>query len=171
MEYKIEEHMSFTVCGMGIEITKSQSTNMKMCRSFWIDFNKALKANRLGQGGNWIKYAFTYKENDKIYYFCAIPQGYKVPNGFQIKSIPNQLYLVCKHVGNMDTLKNTVNEIYKNIIPSNKLEPDKTHFSHFEKYDSDFYWNSPESVINIYVPVTEKSVHKGIGDIEYGNDI
>lgn len=171
MNYKIEEVRPFTVCGMGVEITGWQNKNIEICRSLWIEFNKILNREHLHQCGNWRKYAFTYKEEGKLYYFCAIQEQYKLPAEFEAKSIPRQFYLIYEHVGNMATIKDTINVIYKEFLPEHKLVPDKTQFFHFERYDRKFYWDSPASVIDIYVPVTKQSVYEETGEAEYGDDI
>lgn len=171
MKYRIEEVREFTVCGMGVEITNWQNQNNKICRKLWIEFNKILKRNQLHQQGHWRKYAFTYKENDKLYYFCSIPEQYKIPKEFEVKSISRQCYLIYEHEGEMATIKDTIYEIYKEFLPKHNLIIDKVLFFHFERYDKRFYWDSPLSIIDIYVPVTKQSALEEVGELEYGNDI
>lgn len=171
MKYQIQEVRSFTVCGIGIKLTEWQNKNDKICREFWIYFNSILSSNHLHQYDNWRKYAFTYKEEDQLYYFCAIPERFKVPGKFIIKTIPRQCYLIYQHNGDMAAIKNTIKEIYNEFLPKHKLVPDKTQFFHFERYDNRFYWDSSSSVIDICVPVTKSSAYEEVGEVEYGFDI
>ena len=56
----------------------------------------------------------------------------------------------------MQDLKQTLNHIYKTIIPDLNLnieDHENTGFLHFEKYDYRFQWNNPKSVIEIYLPL------------------
>jgi hypothetical protein len=45
------------------------------------------------------------------------------------------------------------NEIYKQIIPNDKLVLNQTEYFHFELYNYKFKWNNNESIIEIYVPL------------------
>lgn len=161
MEYKIREVRSFSVCGLETEITKWQNRNIPICRELWIQFNKYLNEYGLHQLGDWKKYAFTYKKDGKFFYYCSIPEPIKLPKQFIVKEIPRNAYLICQHVGNMETIKNTINIIYKNLLPSSKLEVKNEKFFHYERYDKRFYWDSPSSIIDIYIPIAKESICEG----------
>lgn len=62
-------------------------------------------------------------------------------------------YLKVEHIGNMNKLKDTINYVYKEIIPKNNFLVESKPFVYFEKYDSKFYWNREDSVIEIYIPI------------------
>lgn len=160
LKYKIETVGEFSVCGMGTEITKWTNKNIKICKDIWIEFNSVLYQYGLHQLGDWKKYAFTYKKDGIFYYFCSIPEQLKVPKVFSIKKIPRQTYLVCKHIGDMDTIKDTVNQIYKEFLPQHTLVPQQDLFYHFERYDKRFNKGATDSIIDIYVPVEEETAYK-----------
>jgi predicted transcriptional regulator YdeE len=57
---------------------------------------------------------------------------------------------------NLQNLKLTIHDIYKNILPNSNLTIEhhsKTGFIHFEKYDYRFGWDKPNSEIDIYLPI------------------
>ena len=45
-------------------------------------------------------------------------------------------YLRVEHIGNMNKLKDTINYVYKEIIPKNNILVENRQFVYFEKYDS-----------------------------------
>ena len=47
-------------------------------------------------------------------------------------------------------LKDTINYVYKEIIPKNNILVENRQFVYFEKYDYKFHWNREDSVIEIY---------------------
>lgn len=160
LKYKIESVRGFSVCGMGTEITKWTNVNIKICKNIWIEFNRVLYQYDLHQLGDWKKYAFTYKKDGKFYYFCSIPEQLKIPKVFSVKEVPRQTYLVCKHIGHMDTIKDTVNQIYKEFLPQHTFVPKQDLFFHFERYDKRFNKSTTDSIIDIYVPVEEETAYK-----------
>lgn len=95
--------------------------------------------------------------DETYFYLTSIPAfGGVFPEQFIQKIIPKGHYEVFTHEGEMNTIKTTVHDIYKNILPNSNLqiEPSsKTSFIHFEKYDSRFQWNRPNSIIDIYLPL------------------
>ena len=62
-------------------------------------------------------------------------------------------YLRVEHIGNMNKLKDTINYVYKEIIPKNNILVENRQFVYFEKYDYEFHWNREDSVIEIYIPI------------------
>ena len=79
---------------------------------------------------------------------------------FVSKEIPKGEYEVFTHIGKMENIKQTVYNIYKNILPNSNLTIEhysKTGFIHFERYDYRFGWDKPNSVIDIYLPLNTKS--------------
>lgn len=160
LKYKIESVREFSVCGMGTEITKWQNKNTEICKKFWIEFNSVLYQYGLHQFGDWKKYAFIYKKDGKLYYFCSIPEQFKIPKVFSVKEIPRQTYLVCKHIGDMRTIKDTVNQIYKEFLPQHKFVPQQDRFFHFERYDKRFNKDAADSIIDIYLPVEKETAYE-----------
>ncbi|MDO5573673.1 MAG: GyrI-like domain-containing protein [bacterium] len=153
MDYTIRESEAFSVIGQEIELTNYQRQNIQLSIQFWKTFNQNLKKNYLSQSGNWIKYAFMQKRDTKLYYYCAIPKKVVVPEGFTVKEIPQQKYLVAEHLGHMDRIYDTYTTIYQELLPQTGYERSQTDFLHFEKYDYRFHWNRDDSVIEIWVPI------------------
>lgn len=70
MNYTIRELEAFSVIGQEIELTNRKKENIKICVEFWREFNNNLKKAYLSQAGNWIKYAFMERREDKLFYYC-----------------------------------------------------------------------------------------------------
>ena len=152
--YRTERLDGFSLCGLSVLITKSQSVNAGICERFWKVFNQALTANQMAQGMHWQKYAITYN-NDKDYrYFCGIPESLIIPNSFQIMAVPARHYLVFEHRGPTRGIATTLSEIYRNFLPNSQHKHERSKFFHFEKYDHRFRWNQAESLIEIWLPIS-----------------
>jgi len=68
-------------------------------------------------------------------------------------SISGGSYCRFSHEGNMRLIKSTFLQIYKQILPASGLTLNgNRELIHYEQYDYRFNWNSPDSVIDIYVP-------------------
>lgn len=85
--------------------------------------------------------------------FCKALKEKNVPNDFTEKIILKSKYLRVEHIGNMNKLKDTINYVYKEIIPKNNILVENRQFVYFEKYDYKFHWNREDSVIEIYIPI------------------
>jgi predicted transcriptional regulator YdeE len=117
--------------GLSINITKSQNKNYDIIKNFWKEFDVKLKsANLPGKsGGNWEKYGMTYKSGDIYRYFCGVPvENIYINTFFEENKIINGNYAIFQHKGAMYYLNDTINEIYKQIIPNNKLVLNQTVF-------------------------------------------
>ena len=153
MNYRICEIDSFSVIGQEIELTNKQKENVKICVDFWRKFNNNLKKAYLSQSGNWIKYAFMEKREDKLFYYCSIPRKIVVPEGFVSKEIASCKYMVVEHIGSMERIYETYTKIYKEILPNTEYTPLRESFLHFERYDARFHWNREHSIIEIWIPI------------------
>lgn len=151
--YRIEELEAFSVIGQETELTTFQKRNIQISTQFWREFNANLKKAYLSQSGNWVKYAFMERREEKLFYYCAIPKRVVVPDNFIQKEIKPHKYLVVEHIGSMDKIYSTYTRIYKEILPNTNYTPLQDDFKHFEKYDYRFHWNKVNSVIEIWVPV------------------
>lgn len=153
MKYTIQELESFSVVGREIELTHSQKTNVQISTKFWQTFNMSLKRSKLSQSENWVKYAFMERRNGQLFYYCAIPKKDIIPEGFILKEMKAQRYLVVEHIGPMSKIYRTYGEIYQEILPNMDYKPFQESFIHFEKYDYRFHWNQGNSIIEIWVPI------------------
>ena len=153
MNYTICEMDSFSVIGQKIELTNRQKENIKICVEFWREFNNNLNKAYLLQSGNWIKYAFMERREDRVFYYCAIPRKIVVQEGFVSKEIASCKYMVVEHIGSMDKIYETYTKIYKEILPNTEHTPLRESFLHFERYDARFHWNRDNSIIEVWVPI------------------
>lgn len=153
MNYKFIELEELSVIGIKYELSKSLSNNIYLAQKYWCDFNKKLSNNKLYLGSNWTKFAFVEKVDNKIYYYVAIPKRDYIPTGFLKKIIQKNNYLMVEHIGNMNRMKDTIDYIYKEIIPKNGINIDNSQLIYFEKYDCKFHWNRQDSIIEIYIPI------------------
>jgi len=152
---KIEKNIN--TFGLVVELTKSQSDNFRIIRNHWIIFNQQLKEYKLNQKNeNWEKYGITLKFNEKYFYLASIELNDKEsPSHFTSYKIPKGDYKIFTHRGKMENIKDTIYKIYKIILPKSNLKiKNKTGFLHFEKYDFRFRWNSTDSIIDIYLPLS-----------------
>jgi predicted transcriptional regulator YdeE len=156
MEYSIHCMENIKLYGLSVNITKSQTKNHDIIKDFWKEFNIKLKTVNLPRksGGHWEKYGITYKSGDIYKYFCGVPVENNYENTFfEENKIVNGNYAVFQHKGAMYYIKDTINKIYKEIIPNNKFELNQIEYFHFELYNYKFKWNNDESIIGIYVPI------------------
>jgi AraC family transcriptional regulator len=161
MEYSIQYIGNKKLYGLSAVITTSQSKNYEIISNFWRKFNVKLKQSDLPKksGGNWEKYGITYKTNDTYKYFCGIPvENDYVNTRFEEYKIINGNYAAFQHKGAMYCLKDTLNIIYKQIIPNDKLVLNQSEYFHYELYNYKFKWNNNESTIEIYIPL--KNIEK-----------
>ena len=154
MEHKVLTLRQISVCYYQTELTRSHSQNFSIIRQHWKEFNTLLRINKVKLGANWEKYAITKKYNDQYYYQCAFPSATHIRQ-FEFTIIPAGNYIKFDHKGSMSTIRKTINEIYNNVIPNSQFEIDRNRsMIHFEHYDSKFNWNSQDSVVELYVPLT-----------------
>jgi predicted transcriptional regulator YdeE len=156
MDYSKKHITGKKLYGLSVVISKSQSENYSIINNFWKEFNKKIKVSNLPikNGGNWEKYGVTYKTEDIYKYFCGIPVENNYVNTFyEVFEIVDGEYAVFQHKGAMYNLKNTINKIYKEIIPNDKLDLIQNKYFHYELYNYQFKWNKNESIIEIYLPI------------------
>ncbi len=153
MEYEIVTKNDFKVSGLQTELTRSQDNNYRIIREHWQRFNYELRIRNIQLGKNWEKYGVTKKEDDRYFYFSAIPANKQVPD-FKTSNLTGGKFMRFQHNGRIELIKSTVYNIYKRIIPISGLKVDLMRsFLHFEHYDSRFHWSRADSVIDIYIPI------------------
>ena len=159
-KFIIKEFEGFETLGLSNIITRSQKTNYSIVRNLWNKFNSDIhKINGYNSSSeSWEKYGITYKTGEDYFYMAAIKKSdvMIIPSGMITKEICSGNYACFVHTGNMDAIKTTVYNIFKTIIPETSLivnSAENVGLILFEKYDSRFRWNSPDSILEIYVPV------------------
>ncbi len=154
MKYEVLRLSQISVCYSQTELTSSHSQNFLIIRRHWMKFNNLLRINKVKLGFNWEKYAITKKYNDQYYYQCAFPSTTHLRQ-FEFTIIPAGNYMKFNHKGSMSTIRKTINEIYSSAIPKSHFEINRNRsMIHFERYDSKFNWNRQDSVVELYVPIT-----------------
>lgn len=153
LNYSVREEGTFVVIGQQIELTERQNSNLQLSMQFWKQFNSNLKKASLSQNGNWNKYAFMYRKEGKLFYYCSIPKRSVVPDGFIEHQVGAHKYLVVEHVGAMNRIYSTYNAIYHDLLPECGYTHEQDEYLHYEKYDYRFHWNREDSLIEIWVPI------------------
>ena len=153
MKYESVQINDFSVCGMTAALTTSQNENSKIISRHWRKFNRHLRNEKLWQGKGWVKYGITKKIEDKYFYMTAIESNVTITS-LEEDTINAGEFIRFQHVGSLDRIKLTINDIYRNVIPSQCIKINANRvLVHYERYDYRFNWNDPKSIIDIYVPV------------------
>ncbi|MDH3325418.1 MAG: GyrI-like domain-containing protein [Gammaproteobacteria bacterium] len=157
MDFEVVRKDGFKVCGLSVELTPSQSENYKIIQSHWKNFNYDLRNKNIVLGKNWIKYGIIKKLNGKYFYMTAIPSNADI-SGFETEEIESGRYLLFSHVGKLNLITTTINDIYRVTIPKSgySLNESRT-IIHYEQYDCRFNWGKADSVIDIIVPISENT--------------
>jgi hypothetical protein len=96
----------------------------------------------------------TYKSGDVYRYFCGVPvENNYVNTFFEENKIINGNYAIFQHKGAMCYLKDTINEIYKQTIPNDKMVLNQTEYFHFELYNYKFNMKAP-----VFFPMYRNSI-------------
>ena len=82
-------------------------------------------------------------------------EGQTLPTGTLIREVPDCNVAVFKHVGAVDTLHQTYNNIYNTWLPASAYQPLELGFD-MEVYTDEFNHFAPDSVMYIYVPIKTK---------------
>lgn len=146
--------------GLTVELTTSQKKNAPIIQQIWRRFNRELHSipGRISEGARWQKFGITAKEGGLYFYTAAIKKTPEMnsPAHMDEIRIPHGEYVSVLHTGSMNSLPQTIFNIYKHLFPENSMEPAHGYeggLIQFELYDHRFDWNSPGSVIEIFVPL------------------
>jgi predicted transcriptional regulator YdeE len=140
--------------GMSVPITRSQSSNAEICARHWRSFNAALARTSRTASGSWEKFAVTYAVGEEYRYFCGVPATDPVPPVFETFDVPAHDHEVFDHRGPMSGLAATISAIYREELSRGGAVPMSEQLFHVERYDRRFHWSRPDSVIEIWVPVS-----------------
>lgn len=154
MRYNIVKIDTKTVTGSPTLLTKSQQENFQIITKQWKSFNYNLNSIERENGSNWEKFGLTIKKGNNNYYMPAIAfEGTNIMKKF---IIPGGEYLKFCHIGSIKNLKYTIFKIYKDFLIKNDFVLDSNReLIHYERYDKRFNWNDHNSIIEIYVPISE----------------
>ncbi|MCT4613302.1 MAG: GyrI-like domain-containing protein [Marinifilaceae bacterium] len=154
----LELSQNIKLIGIVTELTRSQSKNFDIIQKHWILFNNELRFNMLSQSKtNWTKYGIVYKYGSQYFYAAAIPFVENIKSSkFRQVSIHAGKYESFTHKGNLLSLKNTIYNIFKEIVPKSNIKLNtktENRIIYFEKYDYKFNWNKNDSEIKIYLAI------------------
>jgi predicted transcriptional regulator YdeE len=153
MNYESITIRDVPVYGLSVELTSSQSENAKIIAQHWKLFNLQLRVQKVWLGKDWAKFGLTKKLNNQYFYTTAV-ESEKVIEGFEHEVINAGEYLRFHHVGSMARMKNTISDIYRNVLPAQNIQLDtQRNLIHVERYDARFNWNNPSSLVEIYIPL------------------
>ncbi|KPA10855.1 Bacterial transcription activator, effector binding domain protein [Candidatus Magnetomorum sp. HK-1] len=151
MNYEIIELLKLNISYFETEITRSHNANAQIISSHWKKFNTLLRVNNVNLGPNWQKFGITLKSNDTYKYQCAYQTDTPIPQ-FETSIIPSGKFAKFNHVGPINLIRNTINNIYQLAASESLFEVNgRSGILHFEKYDSKFDWNSDKSIVEIYL--------------------
>jgi AraC family transcriptional regulator len=93
----------------------------------------------------------------ELEYFCGVevPAGSAIPEGFVSLALPAQHYAVFRHHGRVETIVNTVCEIFANWLP-NSGHVLAEGVDLVERYSADFDPVSNTGDVEIWIPIHEK---------------
>lgn len=151
MELKLVTRPAFTVVGM-LYVGKNQNNEIP---EMWVKFNK--RGNELVCTGDaaygvcqWVN-----DGSDGIFEYLA---GYEVdpndpiPEGMTARTVPANTWAVFEHRGAADTLGDTYNRIFQEILPASNYRQTEDGRD-MEVYTDEFTFFAPDSIMYIYVPV------------------
>jgi predicted transcriptional regulator YdeE len=153
MTIEIVSKPDITICGLQTKLTTSQKENYQIIRSNWQNFNKQLRINNLKSNKNWEKFGVITKTDESYFYLSGIQFSTEIID-FKNYKIKNSNFAKFFHKGDLQSIRSTVHDIYKNRIPNSDLKIDlKRSLIHFEHYDHRFHWSRSDSIIEIFVPL------------------
>ena len=148
---------AFQLLGFASPLPRGRSAALTACRMQWGAFNAALRRAGLTQSIEWNKFAVTYKSDAGYWYFTGIPlpgeaNGAPLPDGFERREIPALRWQVYEHRGGLGSIFDTYAAIYRSGPAGSGPRCEGGPLLHLERYDRRFAWDSPESLLEIWVP-------------------
>ena len=84
---------------------------------------------------------------------CVVPELPEDLLGLEVFELPGGTYATCEHVGGMETLTNSIQSFYSELLPGSGCT--QRSGLHLEIYDDRYSMTSPESVMVIAAPVSK----------------
>jgi predicted transcriptional regulator YdeE len=85
---------------------------------------------------------------------CVVDQVPADLLGLEVLEIPGGTYATCEHVGGMETLTNSIQSFYAELLPGSGCT--QRSGLHLEIYDERYSMTSPGSIMVIAAPVDQK---------------
>lgn len=150
MNSKIIYQNEIKLCGLSIELTRSQEKNFQIISQHWKHFNQTIFKAGLKQSTNWKKFGLTIRTNASYRYISAIPS--LESDNLESYIIEAGNYIIYEHLGPLHLISKTMNKIYNDKSLENQIDKDRTLIQ-YEVYDQRFNWNSNTSIIEIRIPI------------------
>lgn len=153
-EPRLEKMDSFLVAGIAVMDTMDPALMMGAWEKFFDVF--AYIPTAIGNelyGVNFVTEDYNPEKDTGYGYMAAtaISSEKELPEGLTVRKIPASEYLVFTHKGLLKYLSNTFEYIYGEYLPASKY---KVLLSDaLEIFGADFKDDSPDSIIEIWVPV------------------
>lgn len=153
LEPKIVYKDSFTAVGMECITTQDDNNINFTIPKLWSSFNPRageIKDRRGGALGLCISEGF---DDCHFSYMacCEVNRVESIPEGMIARTVPACKYLVFTHKGSVDKLGETYDFIYGRYLPNSSYEVQA--MIDFELYDERFKPDSPDSEMDIYIPI------------------
>lgn len=157
MEPRFETRAAFTVAGVKCRTTMADN----QIPALWDDFGRRM-AEIPNPAPDRKCYGVCYYEpgdgppNNEFFSYLAgfaVTSDGQLPAGMERYDIPAASYAVFEHLGTLDTLNQTYTHIYSEWLPQSGYVMAGNH--DFEVYDQRFKHGQPDSVMEIWIPVTK----------------
>lgn len=155
---RFESKAAFTVIGMSCQSTMQNNVIPKL----WGEFNARCEEIKNSVNPNTCLGIcmsdpnVEMTESTPFTYLAAVEvsNSAEVPEGMMVKKLPASDYAVFEHHGSLETLGNTYDDIYNGWFSQAPYLQDKDY--DFELYDDRFVFGSPDSIMEIWVPIKAK---------------
>lgn len=155
---RLESKAAFTVVGMTCQSTMQNNVIPKL----WDDFNPRCEEIKHSVKPNTCLGICMSNPNEEMtdttpFTYLAgveVSSADDIPQGMIAKMLPSSDYAVFEHHGSLETLGNTYDDIYTGWFAQAPYLQDKDF--DFELYDDRFEFGSPDSIMEIWVPIKAK---------------
>lgn len=151
---RLEVKPAFNLMGKSLRDTRDPGTLLML----WLDFFKIESSvPKPVPGVEYGLYAYGDKvpatSSKQIIYLAGyeVPSLNPKPSLLDATSVPGAKYAVFEHRGPVSNVMSTINSIFSSWLPAHQLSPAANFY--FERYDARYKTESPDSVIEIWVPV------------------
>jgi len=154
LEPKIVLKDAFTVVGLEVITTQEDNNTNFSIPKLWSRFIPRAQEikSRAAAASLGLCISEGFDDCKFAYLACVeVSNADSIPEGMVARSVPASKYLVFTHKGSVDELGKTYDFIYGTYIPNSTYEI--ASMVDFELYDERFNPNSPDSELDIYIPI------------------
>jgi len=153
-EPRVEKREAFLVAGVSVENTMEQEAMMGVWMKFLEIAEKIPTAiGDVYYGVNYVTAGYDPMKETGYGYMAAteIKSEEGLPEGLTVRKVPASMYLVFIHKGPVQEMMKTFQYIYEEYMPKAKYKALTSDT--LEVYGEDFKEDSPDSMIEIWIPV------------------